>query len=133
MLAKDWTAQLFGEQGGSGGGTFGSAVSSFLSRFMKSSSGSSSFGIPLPGSGRIKGFAMGTDFAPGGWAMVGERGPELVNLPRGSQVIPHNRMGGRGNTVITNINVSENTSKATASQIAMKSGQAAQRAISRNA
>jgi hypothetical protein len=31
----------------------------------------------------------GTDFAPGGLALVGERGPELVNLPRGSQVLPN--------------------------------------------
>lgn len=35
-----------------------------------------------------KAFATGTSFAPGGMALVGERGPELVNLPRGSQVIP---------------------------------------------
>jgi hypothetical protein len=35
--------------------------------------------------------AMGTNFAPGGLSMVGERGPELVNLPRGSQVIPTNK------------------------------------------
>lgn len=47
-------------------------------------------------------FANGTNFAPGGVALVGERGPELVNLPRGSQVIPNNMMrasalGGGGN------------------------------------
>jgi len=36
----------------------------------------------------IKGaqFAKGTSSAPGGMALVGEQGPELVNLPRGSQV-----------------------------------------------
>lgn len=39
-------------------------------------------------------FANGTDSAPGGLAIVGERGPELVNLPRGSQVIPNDKMGG---------------------------------------
>src|SRR5690606_28027708 len=33
-------------------------------------------------------FAKGTDYAPGALALVGEEGPELVNLPRGSQVIP---------------------------------------------
>jgi hypothetical protein len=38
------------------------------------------------------GFADGTDFSPGGLAMVGERGRELVNLPRGSQVIPNHRL-----------------------------------------
>lgn len=31
-------------------------------------------------------FANGTDYAPGGMALVGERGPEYVNLPRGSKV-----------------------------------------------
>lgn len=31
-------------------------------------------------------FANGTDYAYGGTALVGERGPELVNLPRGSRV-----------------------------------------------
>ena len=30
--------------------------------------------------------AKGTKYAPGGLAIVGERGPELVNLPRGSRV-----------------------------------------------
>lgn len=34
-------------------------------------------------------FADGTDSAPGGLAMVGEKGPEIINLPRGSQVIPN--------------------------------------------
>jgi hypothetical protein len=43
-------------------------------------------------------FAVGTRNAPGGMALVGERGPELINLPRGSQVIPaaqtSNMLGG---------------------------------------
>ena len=38
----------------------------------------------------IPGFATGTNYAPGGMAIVGERGPELVNLPRGSRVSPTN-------------------------------------------
>jgi len=36
--------------------------------------------------GAIGAFAEGTPSAPGGLAMVGERGPELVNLPTGSKV-----------------------------------------------
>jgi hypothetical protein len=45
--------------------------------------------------GALPGFADGvTDFA-GGPAIVGERGPEIVNLPRGSSVTP-NRMIGAG-------------------------------------
>lgn len=35
-------------------------------------------------------FASGTNYAPGGLALVGERGPELVNLPRGAQVYNNN-------------------------------------------
>lgn len=42
----------------------------------------------LLGGLRIPGFASGTNSAPGGVALVGERGPELVNLPRGAQVTP---------------------------------------------
>jgi len=38
-------------------------------------------------------FADGTNFAPGGAALVGERGPEIVYLPRGSQVIPNHAIG----------------------------------------
>lgn len=36
--------------------------------------------------GSLFGFANGTPSAPGGLALVGERGPELVNMPRGAQV-----------------------------------------------
>jgi hypothetical protein len=36
-------------------------------------------------------FADGTNYAPGGMAIVGERGPELVNLPQGSQVFSNHR------------------------------------------
>jgi len=43
------------------------------------------------------GFAGGTDSAPGGMALVGEKGPEIVNLPRGSQVIPNHAIKGYAN------------------------------------
>lgn len=33
-------------------------------------------------------YQTGTMFHPGGQAVVGERGPEVVNLPRGAQVLP---------------------------------------------
>lgn len=42
------------------------------------------------------GYANGTNFAPGGLAWVGERGPELVNLPRGSRVIPNHELRSGG-------------------------------------
>jgi hypothetical protein len=44
---------------------------------------------------RVPAYAGGTKFHPGGMALVGERGPELVNLPRGSQVIPNGAGGSR--------------------------------------
>lgn len=47
----------------------------------------------------VPAFAGGTSFAPGGLALVGERGPELVNLPRGAQVYPNGTgPGGGGGT-----------------------------------
>lgn len=68
------------------------------------------------GLGKIAGFfgsligknADGTDSWRGGLTWVGERGRELVNLPKGSQVIPNHvlgnlgnmRVGGRATTVI---------------------------------
>lgn len=48
---------------------------------------------------RIPGYANGTNFAPGGLAWVGERGRELVNLPRGSQVVPNHDLKGLGGMV----------------------------------
>lgn len=53
--------------------------------------------------GKVKGYtnintipmlAKGTQNFAGGAAIVGERGPELVNLPRGSQVTPNNQLSG---------------------------------------
>ncbi|MCS0459539.1 phage tail length tape measure family protein [Rhizobium favelukesii] len=47
----------------------------------------------LAASGSISGlFADGTNYAPGGMAIVGERGPELVNLPQGSQVTSNHKL-----------------------------------------
>jgi predicted transcriptional regulator len=42
----------------------------------------------------IPSFAGGVDNYGGGTALVGERGPELVNLPRGSSVTPNGKWGG---------------------------------------
>jgi hypothetical protein len=65
----------------------------------------------LIGGIRIPGYASGTSFAPGGMAIVGEYGPELVNLPRGSQVIPNGEtmralQGAAG--VVNNYNLNAN-------------------------
>src|SRR6266704_1568781 len=53
--------------------------------------------------------AEGTNFSPGGLSVVGERGPEIVYLPRGAQVIPHDSalamLGGGGNNQPIHIHV----------------------------
>jgi len=63
-------------------------------------------------------YASGTDFARGGLSIVGEKGPELLNIPRGSQVIPNDvlRQGGGvgditvgGATVVIQGDASEKT------------------------
>ncbi len=47
-----------------------------------------------------KGYATGTYNHPGGYAVVGERGPEIVDLPRGSKVYPNGEIpDGMGGTV----------------------------------
>lgn len=48
---------------------------------------------------KIPAFAGGVNNFGGGLALVGERGPELVNLPRGSDVIPNHMIGGGAQTV----------------------------------
>lgn len=49
----------------------------------------------------VPGFANGTDYAPGGLALVGEHGPEFVNLPRGSKVWPNGTgPGGGGQPIV---------------------------------
>lgn len=57
--------------------------------------GGSSFN-PTPGGFAqmlgIPGYASGTRNHPGGLAIVGEKGPELVNLPRGAQVVPNSQL-----------------------------------------
>lgn len=53
----------------------------------------------------IPGFASGVQNFSGGLAIVGERGPELVQLPSGSNVIPNNQLSGATGT---NINLSVN-------------------------
>jgi hypothetical protein len=49
------------------------------------------------------GFADGTDSAPGGLALVGERGPEIVSLPQGSQVMPNGKMPSNDNGRVQNV------------------------------
>ena len=56
------------------------------------------FGKKVKANINVPKYADGTRFHPGGLAMVGERGPELVNLPRGAQVYPNGTGPGGGAT-----------------------------------
>ena len=66
----------------------------------------------------LPGFATGTNYAPGGLAWVGERGPELVNLPRGSQVIPNHKLGERGGGVNVSVPINIDATGADAAGLA---------------
>ena len=64
----------------SSGGGLGGFLSSLLGGFGGGSQ------LQIASAGGIGLYANGTSYAPGGIAMVGERGPELVELPRGARV-----------------------------------------------
>ncbi len=70
--------------GGGGGGIF-----SWLSGLFNGGGMSDAVRakhLPLKGL-----FANGTNYSPGGLALVGEQGPEILNLPQGSQVVPNGK------------------------------------------
>jgi hypothetical protein len=96
-------------------GGIGSVISGAISWLHKLADAIRS--IPsMPSGAGVPGFASGTNFAPGGFALVGERGPELVNLPRGSQVIPANQTaammkGGPTNNYYITANYKNNQSE----------------------
>lgn len=84
--------------------TGNAALDNFLNTLIQAAAQAALFGDgPLGGlfggglfSAIIPKNADGTGFFKGGPSIVGERGPELVNLPRGSEVIPNHRLGSSG-------------------------------------
>ena len=56
---------------------------------------SGAFQTAFPSLAGPQALANGTSYAQGGMTLVGERGPELVNMPRGSQVIDARRTASR--------------------------------------
>lgn len=56
-------------------------------------------------------YASGTDFHPGGWAMVGENGPEAVMLPRGTQVYTAQETARIGGGDVYNISINADNVK----------------------
>jgi hypothetical protein len=84
MAADNLWASAFGGSSGLGG-FFGTLFG-----------GGASSGLSAPQSILPPIYGDGTDNHPGGLAIVGDRGPELVNLPRGSQVIPNDVLRNSG-------------------------------------
>ena len=56
----------------------------------------------------MKAHALGTAFSSGGAALVGEYGPEIVNLPQGANVVPADKTRGVLNNNNSNITVNLN-------------------------
>ncbi|AUX76414.1 phage tail length tape measure family protein [Sinorhizobium fredii] len=80
--------QVLASSAGGGGTGLLSSLSSFgMSVFSRSGQFASAML-----SGGIGLFANGTNYAPGGLSIVGERGPELVNLPQGAQVTSNHKL-----------------------------------------
>lgn len=52
----------------------------------------------------VRGYANGGNDIPGGMAIVGERGPELLRLPGGSDVIPNHKIGSTVLNLTLNVN-----------------------------
>ena len=63
---------------------------------------------------KAKGYAIGTNYAPPGYAWVGERGPELMRLRGGEQIIPADKSAGMVGGVNINLTVNGNMNKQTA-------------------
>ena len=87
-------------------GSVGKSIANAVIGFIEGAINGAMKGIPGAPTVHIPRFARGVENFSGGLALVGERGPELVNLPRGSDVIPNNQIAGLPNsTANTTINI----------------------------
>ncbi|MCR5943596.1 tail tape measure protein [Ochrobactrum sp. XJ1] len=117
---------LFG--GGGGGNIFSSLFGGGTSFFPSAPSMGGGIGL----------YARGTTFAPGGTAIVGEEGPERVELPRGSKVTPNHMLGQSGSgggsqhvNVQSDIKVSVDKDGNLQAYVTNQSAQIAQKAVDR--
>ena len=93
IAAQRLSEALFGGQQGGSGGLLGGIIAKLFGSLFGGSSGGLGYGTigsaipdgPYP-------YANGTDWHPGGLALVGERGPELLRLPRGAAVVPNHEL-----------------------------------------
>lgn len=111
--------QLFAKAFSGGGGGFG-----FLSNLFSGGAGGAA-GAPLNILPPM--YASGTDYAKGGLSLIGENGPELLNIPRGSQIVPNDvlRQGGMGSSISAPISISIDARGADAAGLARVQGEIA--------
>ncbi|WFU23143.1 hypothetical protein QA649_34445 [Bradyrhizobium sp. CB1717] len=96
MAVDGLWSKAFG--GGSSGGfslagLFGGGSGS--TPVMSSGLGAGTGGLSFPM------FADGTDSAPGGWSIVGEKGPELKYIEKGAKILPNGVMPDTGSTHVS--------------------------------
>lgn len=80
-------------------GTALSSIATFVNDIVAGFRALSSLPAAAANALHIPGFAEGVTNFPGGLALVGEKGPELVNLPSGADVTPNNQMPAMGTTI----------------------------------
>lgn len=123
IAAQNIANAIFGGNNSAGPDIFG-----VLAKIGGSIFGGGGYSGGFSGGGFGEHFALG-GVSSGGLAMVGENGPELVNLPRGARVYsnPETRQMLGGQNVTLNFSVQGPVNRATEYQIA----QAAQRGLAR--
>lgn len=126
IAAQNIAEKLFGGTSGAG-----FDISKLLSLLFAGATGGT--GAGWTSGFDLAGAATGGTIARGGLTVVGEQGPEVVNLPRGAQITSNQdsqkMFGPKMNFVI---NVLPGASTATAQQAAAATGIAVQRAMVRN-
>lgn len=101
--------------------------------FLGASSGGGVPGVGFSGGGFGEHFAAG-GVSRGGMAMVGEQGPELVNLPRGARVFNHGdtkKMLGGGPNITVNYHAPQGQTRAAAMDAAATIGGGINRQLGR--
>lgn len=100
-VGKDLFFKFFGSEenkamankrlmGGFAGAATGAVAGSIIPGLGTLFGASMGYSLGAAGAENMKGFARGGNVVQGGAALVGERGPEIVVLPTGANVIPNN-------------------------------------------
>jgi hypothetical protein len=131
IAAQNIAESIFGKSGSGGGGDIVAVLTKLAGAYFGGSTGGGTAGwtsgYDLPG------FASG-GMSRGGWATVGERGPELVHLPRGAQVIPNDVLTSKraARNITVNINVPAGATRSTIDQTRLQFGLELQRVMDRS-